>query len=55
VNGLGVGITGMRERVRQLGGTLEIAKKTPGTLVRAKFPIMEVEGGNTQGVGSGRS
>ena len=47
VNGLGVGITGMRERVRQLGGTLEIAKKSPGTLVRAKFPIMEVEDGNT--------
>jgi PAS domain S-box-containing protein len=55
VNGLGVGITGMRERVRQLGGTLEIMKENPGTLVRAKFPTMEVENGNTQGVGSGRS
>jgi PAS domain S-box-containing protein len=55
VNGLGVGITGMRERVRQLGGTLEITKENPGTLVRAKFPIREVEDGNTQGVSSGRS
>ena len=55
VNGLGVGITGMRERVRQLGGTLEITKENPGTLVRAKFPIREVEDGDTQGVSSGRS
>jgi len=39
--GLGVGITGMRERVRQLGGTLEIEPANPGTLVRASFPIME--------------
>lgn len=40
VRGLGVGITGMRERVRQLGGTLEIEPANPGTLVRATFPIM---------------
>ena len=39
VRGLGVGITGMRERVRQLGGTLEIEPANPGTLVRAIFPI----------------
>jgi len=39
--GLGVGITGMRERVRQLGGTLEIEPANPGTLIRATFPIME--------------
>jgi PAS domain S-box-containing protein len=38
-HGLGVGITGMRERVRQLGGTLEIEPANPGTLIRAIFPI----------------
>ena len=43
VRGLGVGITGMRERVRQLQGTLEIAAASPGTLVRATFPIREEE------------
>jgi two-component system, NarL family, sensor histidine kinase FusK len=35
---LGVGISGMRERLRQLGGALEIASRKPGTLVRATLP-----------------
>ena len=35
---LGVGISGMRERVRQLGGTLEISAANPGTIVRAILP-----------------
>lgn len=46
VRGLGVGITGMRERVRQLHGTLEIAAANPGTLVRATFPIREEHNGD---------
>lgn len=37
--GLGVGITGMRERVRQLGGGLEIVSNGSGTLIRAELPI----------------
>lgn len=36
---LGVGIQGMRERVRQLGGQIAIAPATPGTLVRAVLPL----------------
>jgi len=51
VRGLGVGITGMRERVRQLGGTLEIEPANPGTLVRATFPIMGGTNGNAESVG----
>jgi signal transduction histidine kinase len=39
VRGLGVGLTGMRERVRQLGGTLMIEPANPGTVIRATFPI----------------
>ncbi len=39
--GLGIGITGMRERVRQLGGRLEIISADSGTLVRADFPLQE--------------
>jgi PAS domain S-box-containing protein len=35
---LGVGIAGMRERLRQLGGRLEIESESPGTLVRAVLP-----------------
>ena len=53
IRGLGVGITGMRERVRQLGGTLEIEPASPGTLVRAIFPIMGETHGDAESVGSG--
>lgn len=35
---LGVGIRGMRERVRQLGGILELLSNSDGTLIRAKLP-----------------
>jgi PAS domain S-box-containing protein len=35
----GVGIQGMRERVRQLGGKLEIESGSQGTTVRAIFPL----------------
>ena len=38
---LGVGIGGMRERLRQLGGTLEIRSDQLGTLVRARVPIAQ--------------
>jgi PAS domain S-box-containing protein len=53
VRGLGVGITGMRERVRQLGGTLEIEPANPGTLVRAIFPIMGETNGDAESIGGG--
>ena len=36
---LGVGILGMRERMRQLGGALDIAPANPGTMVRAILPF----------------
>jgi PAS domain S-box-containing protein len=35
----GVGISGMRERVRQLGGRLEISSGRKGTVVTATFPL----------------
>jgi signal transduction histidine kinase len=38
---IGVGIGGMRERLRQLGGSLEIMRRDPGTLVRATVPIAQ--------------
>src|SRR5271168_1352607 len=37
--GLGVGITGMRERVRQFGGELSVSRAEPGTVVEAKIPL----------------
>ena len=37
----GVGIRGMRERLRQLGGALEIASNGTGTVVLARFPVAE--------------
>jgi PAS domain S-box-containing protein len=36
---IGLGVSGMRERLRQLGGTLEIESSEKGTLVRATLPI----------------
>jgi len=36
---LGVGIAGMRERVRQFGGELTMSRAEPGTLVEAKIPL----------------
>lgn len=36
---MGVGTRGMGERVRQLGGTLEIMSGTQGTVVVAKLPV----------------
>ncbi len=41
VAGLGVGVAGMRERLRQLGGRLEIESGSHGTTVRAIVPISE--------------
>jgi PAS domain S-box-containing protein len=38
---LGVGIRGMRERVRQLGGRLEIFSTPEGTTVRASIPCKD--------------
>jgi len=37
---LGVGIRGMQERVRQLGGTLEITSNGEGAIVVARFPVV---------------
>jgi len=35
----GVGITGLRERVRELGGSVDIQSDTNGTTVRVKVPV----------------
>jgi signal transduction histidine kinase len=37
----GVGIRGMRERLRQLGGDMEIASTGSGAIVTARLPINE--------------
>jgi PAS domain S-box-containing protein len=41
IQGLGVGIAGMRERVRQLGGRMEISTGKTGTVIKATLPLHE--------------
>ena len=38
--GYGVGLSGMRERIEQLGGVLEIRSGADGTTIRALLPVM---------------
>jgi PAS domain S-box-containing protein len=38
---LGVGVSGMRERVKQLNGELHISRAEPGTLVEATIPMID--------------
>ncbi|HWW17711.1 MAG TPA: response regulator [Candidatus Saccharimonadales bacterium] len=44
---MGVGITGMRERVRELGGHFEINSDAGGTVVRAVLPFADQLGKHT--------
>jgi two-component system, NarL family, sensor kinase len=36
---MGVGVSGMRERLRQFGGDLIVSRAEPGTLVEGKIPL----------------
>jgi PAS domain S-box-containing protein len=40
--GLGVGIAGMRERLRQFGGELLVFRAEPGALVEARIPLFRI-------------
>ena len=37
----GVGISGMIERVKQLGSEFNVSRAEPGTLVQATIPLVE--------------
>jgi signal transduction histidine kinase len=48
--GMGVGLTGMRERVRELGGNLELNSSTSGTILRVRVPIVQARTGHASRV-----
>ncbi len=52
---LGVGIRGMRERVRQFGGNLEIASSESGTRVTVELPLASGAVGSVESVTSSAS
>jgi PAS domain S-box-containing protein len=45
---LGVGVTGIRERLRELGGQLDITSSSSGTIVRATLRRTRPESGNPE-------
>jgi len=53
ISGLGVGVVGMRERMRQLGGQLEVQSSDRGTVIRAVLPLGQAAG--TPATASARS
>ncbi len=48
---IGVGLAGMRERIRQLGGLFEIASGESGTVVRVSLPVKVYEEDSSSGRG----
>jgi len=38
---IGVGIAGIRERLKQFGGDLKITRAEPGTLIEANMPLFQ--------------
>lgn len=49
---VGVGIGGMRQRVKEFGGDLRIGNANPGTFVEVSIPIESAPGDSTQSVRS---
>lgn len=49
---MGVGLRGMRERVAQLGGTLDVQSGAAGTVVSATFPVESTAGAAAASSGS---
>jgi signal transduction histidine kinase len=50
---LGVGFRGMYERIRYLGGKLELHSGSNGTVVTATLPLEQESEAGEQGVGNG--
>jgi signal transduction histidine kinase len=48
---MGVGIGGMRERARQLGGAISIRRANPGTAVEVSLPVLKYASGAVAGRG----
>ena len=38
-NGMGLGISGMKQRVKEFGGELRVRNAKPGTIIEAVLPV----------------
>jgi two-component system, NarL family, sensor kinase len=53
-SGVGVGLTGIHERLREVGGKLDISSSSDGTILRVSLPVTNIREAHRNFAASGR-
>jgi two-component system, NarL family, sensor kinase len=53
-SGVGVGLTGIHERLREVGGKLDISSSSEGTILRVSLPVTNIREAHRNFAASGR-